>query len=113
MDDGAHEPDSPRSRVAAVIERDNTLTNPLFHGRDRDASSGSTSPSPIPRSPMKAWTNGLNPANDEYRRFEYGEPPAKNGDYAYPAPPPRVPQEHRQGCDHHAARGPLPGKPRG
>ena len=22
-------------------------------------------------------------ANDEYRRFEYGEPPAKNGDYAY------------------------------
>ena len=31
----------------------------------------------------KAWTNGLNPAHDEYRRFDHGEPPAKNGDYAY------------------------------
>ena len=31
----------------------------------------------------KAWTNGLNPAHDEFRRFEYGIPPAKNGDYAF------------------------------
>ena len=31
----------------------------------------------------KAWTNGLNPANDVYNRFEYGVPPAKNGDYAF------------------------------
>ena len=31
----------------------------------------------------KAWTNGLNPAHDEFGRFEYGIPPAKNGDYAF------------------------------
>ena len=31
----------------------------------------------------KAWTNGLTPENDPYNRFEYGVPPAKNGDYAF------------------------------
>ena len=31
----------------------------------------------------KAWTNGLNPDNDAYNRFEYGVPPTKNGDYAF------------------------------
>ena len=31
----------------------------------------------------KSWTNGLDPANDEFGRFEYGIPPAKNGDYAF------------------------------
>ena len=31
----------------------------------------------------KAWSNGLNPAHDEFGRFEYGIPPAKNGDYAF------------------------------
>ena len=30
-----------------------------------------------------AWTNGLTPENDLYNRFEYGIPPAKNGDYAF------------------------------
>ncbi|MEA5517260.1 N-6 DNA methylase, partial [Nodularia sp. UHCC 0506] len=32
----------------------------------------------------KAWSNGLNPAEDEFQRFNgYGIPPAKNGDYAF------------------------------
>ena len=31
----------------------------------------------------KAWSSGLNPAHDEYGRFAYGIPPAKNGDYAF------------------------------
>jgi len=31
----------------------------------------------------KNWTSGLDPANDLYGRFEYGIPPAKNGDYAF------------------------------
>ena len=31
----------------------------------------------------KEWTTGFNPAKDEYARFEYGIPPAKNGDYAF------------------------------
>ncbi len=35
---------------------------------------------------LKAWTNGLKRDTnnkDIYRRFEYGEPPEKNGDYAF------------------------------
>ena len=31
----------------------------------------------------KAWSNGFDPENDEYGRFEYGVPPSKNGDYAF------------------------------
>ena len=31
----------------------------------------------------KAWSSGLDAANDEFRRFEYGIPPDKNGDYAF------------------------------
>jgi type I restriction enzyme M protein len=31
----------------------------------------------------KSWSIGLDPANDEFKRFEYGVPPAKNGDYAF------------------------------
>jgi len=31
----------------------------------------------------KNWTSGLNPAHDPFDRFEYGTPPAKNGDYAF------------------------------
>lgn len=31
----------------------------------------------------KSWTSGLDPANDEFGRFEFGVPPAKNGDYAF------------------------------
>src|SRR5207237_7544674 len=30
-----------------------------------------------------AWSSGLDPANDLFGRFEYGIPPAKNGDYAF------------------------------
>lgn len=32
---------------------------------------------------FKAWANGFNPAEDEFRRFELGIPPAKNGDLAF------------------------------
>ena len=31
----------------------------------------------------KAWSNGLDPARDEFGRFEYVVPPVKNGDYAF------------------------------
>ncbi len=69
-------------RVAAVIERDNTLATPHFTdgpGRLKRFDFAVANP---PFS-MKAWSNGLDPANDEYCRFEFGVPPAKNGDYAY------------------------------
>jgi type I restriction enzyme M protein len=31
----------------------------------------------------KTWSTGLTPSSDPYQRFEWGEPPAKQGDYAY------------------------------
>ena len=31
----------------------------------------------------KTWSTGLTPATDPFQRFEWGEPPAKQGDYAY------------------------------
>ncbi len=31
----------------------------------------------------KAWSTGLDPADDPYRRFQCGTPPEKNGDFAY------------------------------
>jgi type I restriction enzyme M protein len=31
----------------------------------------------------KSWSNGIDPVHDDYERFEYGTPPAKNGDYAF------------------------------
>ena len=69
-------------RVAAEIRRDNTLATPHFTdgpGRLKRFDFAVANP---PFS-TKAWSNGLDPANDEFRRFEYGEPPARNGDYAF------------------------------
>lgn len=31
----------------------------------------------------KTWSTGLTPGSDPYQRFTWGEPPAKQGDYAY------------------------------
>lgn len=31
----------------------------------------------------KTWSTGLTPSVDPYQRFQWGEPPAKQGDYAY------------------------------
>lgn len=31
----------------------------------------------------KTWSTGLTPSNDPYQRFVWGEPPARQGDYAY------------------------------
>ena len=69
-------------RVAAEIKRDNTLAAPQATdgpGRLKRFDFAVANP---PFS-AKAWSNGLDPANDEFRRFEYGEPPAKNGDFAF------------------------------
>lgn len=32
---------------------------------------------------FKAWSNGFSPAEDEFKRFAFGIPPAKNGDLAF------------------------------
>lgn len=65
----------------ALIWRGNTLAAPYFkiqHGLK-------TFDFAVANPPFsdKAWSNGLDPANDEFGRFAYGIPPARNGDYAF------------------------------
>ena len=65
----------------ADLRHGNTLASPDFTEGDRLRTFDFAVANP-PFSD-KAWTNGLTPENDVYNRFEYGVPPAKNGDYAF------------------------------
>ena len=66
----------------AELWRDNTLATPHFKNKDGSLKTFDFAVANPPFS-AKAWSSGLDPANDEFRRFEYGIPPAKNGDYAF------------------------------
>ena len=66
----------------AELWRGNTLAAPYFKNQDNSLKSFDFAVANPPFSD-KAWSSGLDPSNDEYRRFEYGIPPAKNGDYAF------------------------------
>ncbi|AKJ63930.1 type I restriction-modification system subunit M [Kiritimatiella glycovorans] len=66
----------------AELWRDNTLSRPYFKSADGRLKTFDYAVANPPFS-AKSWTNGLDPANDEFDRFEYGIPPAKNGDYAF------------------------------
>ena len=66
----------------AEIRRGNTLAAPGFKAPDDSLKTFDFAVANPPFS-SKAWTSGLDPAHDEFRRFEYGIPPAKNGDYAF------------------------------
>ncbi|MCT8338297.1 type I restriction endonuclease subunit M [Methanoculleus sp. Afa-1] len=66
----------------AEIWRGNTLADPYFKNPDGSLKKFDFAVANPPFS-SKAWTNGLSPENDEFKRFEYGIPPAKNGDYAF------------------------------
>ena len=66
----------------AELWKDNTLSSPHFadrHGRLKTFDFAVANP---PFS-TKSWTHGFNPHDDEFRRFEDGVPPEKNGDYAF------------------------------
>ena len=65
----------------AEIWRDNTLAHPhfLYMGALQTFDYVVANP---PFS-TKAWSNGFDPQNDLFSRFEYGVPPAKNGDFAF------------------------------
>lgn len=66
----------------AEIWRGNTLADPHFKNPDGSLKKFDFAVANPPFS-SKAWTNGLDPLNDEFKRFEYGVPPEKNGDYAF------------------------------
>ncbi|TKJ41192.1 type I restriction endonuclease subunit M [candidate division LCP-89 bacterium B3_LCP] len=67
---------------AHEIWKDNTLSLPKFKNPDNSLQTFDFAIANPPFS-SKAWTTGFDPANDEFHRFEYGVPPAKNGDYAF------------------------------
>jgi len=65
----------------ANIVTANTLANPKF----KDGEQLRTYDYVVANPPFsdKAWSTGLNPTNDPFQRFQWGAPPAKQGDYAY------------------------------
>lgn len=69
--------------LTAEIWQDNTLSRPHF--KDAKTSALKTFDFVVANPPFstKAWTNGIDTANDPYSRFAFGIPPQKNGDYAF------------------------------
>jgi len=65
----------------ASILSGNTLATPKF----KDGEQLRTYDYVVANPPFsdKAWSTGLTPSDDLYQRFAWGEPPAKQGDYAY------------------------------
>jgi len=65
----------------ANIVSGNTLVEPKF----KDGEHLRTYDYVVANPPFsdKTWTTGLIPSKDPYQRFAWGEPPAKQGDYAY------------------------------
>ncbi len=66
----------------ALILQGNTLANPLF----KEGDTLKTFDYVVANPPFsdKRWSNGIDPLNDPYGRFQqFGTPPARQGDYAY------------------------------
>ena len=68
----------------AIIHQDNTLAEPFFKNQ-HDQHSLKQFDFAVANPPFstKSWGIGFHPDQDIYRRFEYGTPPDKNGDYAF------------------------------
>ncbi len=70
----------------ATIWKDNSLSAPYFteaHGPFKGKLKRFDFVVANPPFSTKAWSNGFNPAEDEFERFGFGIPPEKNGDYAF------------------------------
>ncbi|RUM74278.1 MAG: type I restriction-modification system subunit M, partial [Sulfurovum sp.] len=66
----------------AEIWQGNTLADPHWKNDDGSLKTFDYVVANPPFS-YKSWSNGLDPEHDPYHRFDYGIPPAKNGDYAW------------------------------
>ena len=66
----------------AEIWQGDTLSTPRFIGPEGRLKTFDFVVAGVPFS-TKAWSNGFDPANDLFKRFEFGIPPQKNGDYAF------------------------------
>ena len=70
----------------ANIMQGNTLAAPKFKDGQKDGKEALRTYDYVVANPPfsdKTWGTGLIPANDAYQRFAWGEPPKKQGDYAY------------------------------
>jgi type I restriction enzyme M protein len=69
--------------AGAEIKNNNTLSTPEF--KDTKTGGLKTFDYVVANPPfsVKSWTIGVNTGSDEFKRFEYGVPPEKNGDYAF------------------------------
>jgi type I restriction enzyme M protein len=67
--------------ATARILTGNTLSNPKF----KDGEALRTYDYVVANPPFsdKTWSSGIIPSLDVFQRFQWGEPPAKQGDYAY------------------------------
>ncbi|MEZ5759093.1 MAG: class I SAM-dependent DNA methyltransferase [Emcibacteraceae bacterium] len=70
--------DSP----SAEIWQDDTISEPHWKNPDGSLQTFDYAVANPPFS-LKAWSSGIIVSEDKYKRFEYGEPPEKNGDYAF------------------------------
>jgi type I restriction enzyme M protein len=66
----------------AEIWKDNVLASPHFKSQGGALKTFDFVVANPPFS-FKAWSNGFDPAEDEFQRFAFGVPPAKNGDLAF------------------------------
>ncbi|MBZ0203658.1 MAG: type I restriction-modification system subunit M [Ignavibacteria bacterium] len=71
--------------ATATIEQGNTLSKPEFTDDKTGELEQFNYVVANPPFSLKSWTNGFDPANDDYKRFENYDniPPRKNGDFAF------------------------------
>lgn len=67
---------------SADIWQDDTISEPHWKDEDGKLKMFDYAVANPPFS-LKAWSSGIVPGEDKFDRFEYGEPPEKNGDYAF------------------------------
>jgi len=68
--------------ATAEIWQDDTLSDPHWKNKDGSLKAFDFAVANPPFS-VKSWSSGITPEDDEFKRFEYGIPPDKNGDYAF------------------------------
>lgn len=67
---------------SAEIWQDNTISAPHWRDADGNLKTFDYAVANPPFS-LKSWSNGIIPSEDLFDRFAYGQPPEKNGDYAF------------------------------
>ena len=71
-----------KQSATAEIWQDDTLSDPHWKNKDGSLKAFDFAVANPPFS-VKSWSSGITPDDDEFKRFEYGIPPEKNGDYAF------------------------------